>query len=207
MNTPATGPEQRQARNNGSKFTVLAVATQRSWRNAEDEWVSKVEWHRIAIIWNLNGRQVERVLVMPKWISLAGLRRLQHRSEAVRLAEPRRRAIEGEEQRNHSGDRTVMALPRPASSFVGESFAASYSLFAAAMTMLILSLTLSHSFEIVPIDPAIQVTDSSLRRRKDGWRQDAAHDECVRRSRPAALCQRHLRDVEEFTSSLYHPGW
>jgi hypothetical protein len=36
-------PEQRQARNNGSKFTVLSVATQRSWKNAEDEWVSKVE--------------------------------------------------------------------------------------------------------------------------------------------------------------------
>ena len=39
-------PEQRQARNNGSKFTVLSVATQRSWKNAEDEWVSKVECHR-----------------------------------------------------------------------------------------------------------------------------------------------------------------
>jgi single-stranded DNA-binding protein len=45
-------PEQRQARNNGSRFTVLSVATQRSWKNAEDEWVSKVEWHRVAIIWN-----------------------------------------------------------------------------------------------------------------------------------------------------------
>src|SRR5438128_108841 len=42
-------PEQRQARNNGSKFTVLSVATQRSWKNTEDEWVSKVEWHRVAI--------------------------------------------------------------------------------------------------------------------------------------------------------------
>ena len=42
-------PEQRQSRNNGSKFTVLSVATRRSWKNAEDEWVSKVEWHRIAI--------------------------------------------------------------------------------------------------------------------------------------------------------------
>ena len=41
-------PEQRQARNNGSKFTVLSVATQRSWQNAENEWVSKVEWHRVA---------------------------------------------------------------------------------------------------------------------------------------------------------------
>src|SRR5215472_4915737 len=35
-----------------SQFTVLSVATQRSWKNTEDEWVSKVEWHRVAIIWN-----------------------------------------------------------------------------------------------------------------------------------------------------------
>ncbi len=48
-------PKQRQARNNGSKFTVLSVATQRSWKNAEEEWVSKVERHRIAIIWNPTG--------------------------------------------------------------------------------------------------------------------------------------------------------
>ena len=42
-------PEQRQAKGNGSKFTVLSVATERSWKNAEDEWVSKVEWHRICV--------------------------------------------------------------------------------------------------------------------------------------------------------------
>ena len=42
-------PEQRQARNNGWKFTVLSVATQRSWKNAEDEWVSTVEWHRVCV--------------------------------------------------------------------------------------------------------------------------------------------------------------
>jgi single-strand DNA-binding protein len=52
-------PEQRQARNNGSKFTVLSVATQRSWKNAEDEWVSKVEWHRVAIF---RSRLAEAVL-------------------------------------------------------------------------------------------------------------------------------------------------
>jgi single-stranded DNA-binding protein len=46
-------PEQRQARNNnGSKFTVLSVATQRSWKNTDDEWVSKTEWHRVCVIWN-----------------------------------------------------------------------------------------------------------------------------------------------------------
>ena len=44
-----TDPEQRQAKGNGTKFTVLSVATQRSWKNAADEWVSKTEWHRVAI--------------------------------------------------------------------------------------------------------------------------------------------------------------
>ncbi len=41
--------EQRQARKNGAKFTVLSVATQRSWKNADDEWSSKTEWHRVCI--------------------------------------------------------------------------------------------------------------------------------------------------------------
>src|SRR5579862_4621236 len=42
-------PEQRQAKETGTKFTVLSVATQRSWKNAQDEWSSKTEWHRVAI--------------------------------------------------------------------------------------------------------------------------------------------------------------
>ena len=42
-------PEQRQARNNASKFTVFSVATQRSWKNAQDEWASKTEWHRVCV--------------------------------------------------------------------------------------------------------------------------------------------------------------
>jgi single stranded DNA-binding protein len=28
---------------------VLSVATQRSWKNADDEWSSKAEWHRIVL--------------------------------------------------------------------------------------------------------------------------------------------------------------
>jgi single stranded DNA-binding protein len=43
------GPEQRQARNNGSKRTVLSVVTQRSWKNADDEWASKTEWHHVRV--------------------------------------------------------------------------------------------------------------------------------------------------------------
>src|SRR3984893_6047577 len=42
-------PERRQARNNATKFAVLSVATQRSWKNTDDEWVSKTEWHRVSI--------------------------------------------------------------------------------------------------------------------------------------------------------------
>jgi single-strand DNA-binding protein len=42
-------PEQRQARNNGSKFTVLSIATQRSWKYTDDEWASKTEWHRVCV--------------------------------------------------------------------------------------------------------------------------------------------------------------
>ena len=42
-------PEQRQSRSSNAKFTVLSVATQRSWKNAQDEWTSKTEWHRVCI--------------------------------------------------------------------------------------------------------------------------------------------------------------
>ena len=42
-------PEQRQAKGNGTKFTVLSLATQRSWKNADDEWSSKTEWHRVVV--------------------------------------------------------------------------------------------------------------------------------------------------------------
>ena len=42
-------PELRQAKNSGAKFTVFSLATQRSWKNADDEWASKAEWHRISI--------------------------------------------------------------------------------------------------------------------------------------------------------------
>jgi len=58
-------PEQRQARNNnGSKFTVLSVATQRSWKNTDDEWASKTEWHRVCVFRPrlTNESEIERLL-------------------------------------------------------------------------------------------------------------------------------------------------
>ena len=45
----ASDPEQRQAKGNGSKFTVLSVVTQRSWKNGDDQWSSKTERHRIVV--------------------------------------------------------------------------------------------------------------------------------------------------------------
>ena len=33
---------------NGSTFTALSVATQRSWKNSEGAWESRTEWHRCA---------------------------------------------------------------------------------------------------------------------------------------------------------------
>ncbi len=57
-------------------FTVLSVATQRSWKNAQDEWASKTEWHRV-VAWNsLEGRvaaslrQGDHVLVEGTFVSM-----------------------------------------------------------------------------------------------------------------------------------------
>jgi len=50
-------PERRQARANDAAFTVFSVATQRSWKNAHDEWASKTEWHRV-VAWNTLGERV-----------------------------------------------------------------------------------------------------------------------------------------------------
>ena len=39
-------PEQRKTHANGTPFTVLSVATRRSWKNAQGEWESRTDWHR-----------------------------------------------------------------------------------------------------------------------------------------------------------------
>ena len=59
-------------------------------------------------------------------LSLAELRRLHHRGKAVRMAKPGRRTKAGEEQRNHSGDRTVKAFSRSASSVFRKSLSGIY---------------------------------------------------------------------------------
>jgi len=42
-------PEKRQVRGNGATYAVLSVATQQSWKDTNDEWQSKTEWHRVVV--------------------------------------------------------------------------------------------------------------------------------------------------------------
>ncbi len=57
-------PEQRQTKGNGSKFTVLSVATQRSWKNA-DEPSRPIPLIRLASSCNSNGDQAGASF--PRW--------------------------------------------------------------------------------------------------------------------------------------------
>ena len=54
-------PEKRQVRGNGANFTVLSVATQQSWKDANEEWQSKTEWHRI-VAFNRLGESIADTL-------------------------------------------------------------------------------------------------------------------------------------------------
>jgi len=54
-------PEQKQVRGNGANFTVLSVATQQSWKDSNDEWQSKTEWHRV-VAFNRLGESIVSTL-------------------------------------------------------------------------------------------------------------------------------------------------
>ena len=54
-------PEKRQVRGNGANFTVLSVATQQSWKDPNDEWQSKTEWHRV-VAFNRLGESIADTL-------------------------------------------------------------------------------------------------------------------------------------------------
>ncbi len=64
-------PERREARCNGAAFTVLSVATQRSWKNADEEWTSKVDWHRV-VVWNALGDRAAETLRKGDLVLVAG---------------------------------------------------------------------------------------------------------------------------------------
>ena len=54
-------PEKRQVRGNGASFAVLSVATQQSWKDSNDEWQSKTEWHRV-VAFNRLGESIADTL-------------------------------------------------------------------------------------------------------------------------------------------------
>jgi single-strand DNA-binding protein len=47
-------PEPRATRATGAPFAVLSVATRRSWKNAQGEWESRTDWHRVVSFNRLN---------------------------------------------------------------------------------------------------------------------------------------------------------
>jgi single stranded DNA-binding protein len=54
-------PEKRQGRGNGANFTVLSVATQQSWKDSNDEWQARTEWHRV-VAFNRLGESIADTL-------------------------------------------------------------------------------------------------------------------------------------------------
>jgi single-stranded DNA-binding protein len=48
-------PEHKSVKASDRKYSVLSLATQRSWKNTDDEWASKTEWHGVCVIWNCAG--------------------------------------------------------------------------------------------------------------------------------------------------------
>jgi len=54
-------PEKRQVRGNGASFTVLSVATQQSWKDSNDEWQARTEWHRV-VAFNRLGESIADTL-------------------------------------------------------------------------------------------------------------------------------------------------
>ncbi len=55
-------PEQKTTKN-GTAYTVFSLATKTSWKNENDEWESRTEWHRI-VVWSK--KLVEFALELPK---------------------------------------------------------------------------------------------------------------------------------------------
>jgi len=44
-------PEHKSVKASDRKHAVLSLATQRSWKGADEEWHSTTEWHRV-VAWN-----------------------------------------------------------------------------------------------------------------------------------------------------------
>ena len=45
-------PKHKTAKKTGPTFAILSLATQSAWKDANEEWQRRVEWHRPIVIWN-----------------------------------------------------------------------------------------------------------------------------------------------------------
>lgn len=54
---------ERKTTKDGTPYTVFSLATKTSWKNENDEWESRTEWHRI-VVWSK--RLAEFALELPK---------------------------------------------------------------------------------------------------------------------------------------------
>jgi single-strand DNA-binding protein len=75
-------PEHKSVKTTDRKYAVLSLATQRSWKGADEEWHSKTEWHRI-VAWNVSGEYVAAKL-RKAITSTSRARCEQHLPEGVR---------------------------------------------------------------------------------------------------------------------------
>jgi single-strand DNA-binding protein len=67
-------PEQRETRATGAQFAVMSVATRRSWKNAQGEWESRTDWHRVVCFNRLNDaaarlRRGDQVVIIGSLVS------------------------------------------------------------------------------------------------------------------------------------------
>jgi single-stranded DNA-binding protein len=42
---------------NGTSVVKFSVATKRSWKDTNDEWQERTQWHQVVVIWNRTGFQ------------------------------------------------------------------------------------------------------------------------------------------------------
>jgi single-strand DNA-binding protein len=54
-------PEHKTTKQTGRTFALLSLATQSAWKDANEEWQRKVEWHRL-IAWNGLGEYAAKKL-------------------------------------------------------------------------------------------------------------------------------------------------
>ena len=96
-------PEQKFTKN-GAAYTVLSLATKTSWKNDNDEWESRTEWHRI-IAWSKLG---EFALTLTKGAHLqveGELRSREYEKDGVKAPDLGMQSVPHREARPHRARR------------------------------------------------------------------------------------------------------